>query len=154
MIIETKRFGRVEYDQASILTLDKGLIGISEHRSFILIEKDDFQPFAYLQSVEDPAIALVVINPFLVEVNYKFCIHDDDLRSINARGNEDFLLLAIVVFADQPEQIMVNLKAPLLMNVHTKRSKQVILLNDDYSVSEPSFKPSALANKPKGGKVP
>jgi len=86
--------------------------------------------------VDDPAFILVVINPLMVEKDYKFDIHVDDLNFIGIKDENDFSLMAIVIFAKQIEDITVNLKAPILINIHNKKALQVILQNNDYSVEE------------------
>jgi flagellar assembly factor FliW len=140
MEIISKLLGKIEYSQENIIRFEEGLIGISDKKNFLLIEKEDFKPFDYLQSVDDPNFILVVISPMLVEKEFKFDIHKDDLNAIGIKNEDDFSLLAIVIFASQVENITVNLKAPILINIHTKQALQIILQNDDYSVEEPLVK--------------
>ncbi len=154
MRLQTRLFGEIEYTDDSVITLPEGLIGIADRKRFLLVEKEDFKPFAYLQGIDDPGLTLVVVNPLMVEAGYQYCIHDDDLREVGVSRPDDFLLLAVVVFAPRLEDVTVNLKAPLLINVRTKRGKQVILLNDDYSVSEPLLKPSTLHARPAPAREP
>lgn len=141
MEITSKLLGHIEYSNDNIIRFDEGLIGIPDKKNFILIEKEDFKPFSYLQSVDDPAFILVVINPMMVEKEYRFDIHKDDLNAIDILSENDFSLLAIVIFAKRIENITVNLKAPILINIHTKKALQIILQNDDYSVEEPLMRP-------------
>ena len=148
MQIQSKLLGPVEYEEENIIHFDEGLIGIPEKKKFLLIEKEDFKPFSYLQSVDDPTFILIVVNPMLIEKEYKFSIFKGDLDAIDINDENDFSLLAIVIFAQKIEDITVNLKAPLLINIHTKKALQVILQNDDYSVEEPLMK--AAPPKPDG----
>jgi flagellar assembly factor FliW len=140
MEIISKLLGKVEFTDENIIRFEEGLIGIPEKTRFILIEKEDFLPFSYLQSVDDPSFILVVINPMLVEKEYKFDIHKDDLKAIGVKDENDFTIFSIVIFAKQLENITVNLRAPILINIHTKNALQVILQNEDYSVEEPLVK--------------
>ncbi|MCP5051841.1 MAG: flagellar assembly protein FliW [bacterium] len=137
MEITSKLLGQVEFSEESIIHFEEGLIGIPGNKKFILIEKEDFLPFSYLQCVDDPSFILVVISPMLVEKEFKFNIHKEDLNAIDIKDENDFSLLAIVIFAKQVQDITVNLKAPILINIHTKQALQIILQNDDYSVEEP-----------------
>ncbi len=137
MEIQSKLLGKVEYEIENIISFDEGLIGIPDKKNFILIEKEDFKPFSYLQSLDDPKFILVVISPMLVEKEYKFSIYKDDLKAVEIKSESDFSLLAIVIFAKRVEDITVNLKAPILINIHSKKALQIILQNDDYSVEEP-----------------
>jgi len=150
MKIESKLLGRVEFDESSIIQMSEGLIGISGQKRFVLLEKEDFAPFGYFQAIDDPSLSLVVINPFLVEPEYQFYLSDEDLRTLEVSSANDFQLLAVVVFSAEVADITVNLKAPILINIHTRKAKQVILLNNDYGVSEPLIKPSTLAQTSPG----
>ena len=145
MEIISKLFGKIEYVEENIIRLDEGLIGISDKKNFVLIEKDDFKPFSYLQSVDDGTFILIVSNPMVVENEYKFSIFQDDLNAlkIDKKDADSFSLLAIVIFASKIEHITVNLKAPILINVKTKKAKQIILQNDDYGVEESLIRPTA-----------
>jgi flagellar assembly factor FliW len=149
MEIQSKLLGKVEYEAENIIHFPEGLIGIPEKKNFLLIEKEDFKPFSYLQSVDDPTFILIVVNPMIIEKEYKFSIFRGDMDAIDIIDENDFSLLAIVIFAQKLEDITINLKAPLLINIHTKKALQVILQNDDYSVEEPLIK-STL--KPQDGK--
>lgn len=145
MEIISKLFGKIEYAKENIILMDEGLIGISDKKNYILIEKEDFKPFSYLQSIDDGSFILIVINPLLVEKEYKYSILQDDINALEIAelDPDSFSLLAIVIFSNRIEHITVNLKAPILVNVKTKRAKQIILLNDDYGVEEPLIRPSA-----------
>jgi flagellar assembly factor FliW len=89
--------------------------------------------------VDDGTFILVVINPILVTKDYKFEIYKDDLTSVGLTENDtnNLSLLGIVIMADKIENVTVNLRAPIIININTKHAKQVILQNNDYSVEEP-----------------
>ncbi len=140
MEIDSKLLGKLTYSDDSIIRFDEGLIGITEKREFIFIEKEDFLPFNYLQSIDDPEFCLIVINPFFVEKNYQFKIAKDDLKQLGIQDDSDFFLLSIVVFANKIENITVNLRAPIVININTKQARQVLLLNDKYDIEEPLIK--------------
>ena len=139
MEITSKLFGKIAYVKENIIHFEEGLIGIPDKKNFILIEKENFKPFSYLQCVDDGTFILVVINPILVIKEYKFEIYKDDLAAVGLTENDSdsLSLLGIVIMANKIEHVTVNLKAPLIINIHTKHAKQVILQNDDYSVEEP-----------------
>ncbi len=142
MEIQSKVLGKIEYTQDSVIHFDEGLIGIPEKKQFLLIEKEDFLPFCYLQSVDDPSFVLIVINPLMVEKDYKFDIYKEDLKTLKITDENDFSLFAIVIFAQRIEDITLNLRAPIVINVHHKQALQVILQNEDYTVEEPLIRQS------------
>jgi len=100
MELISKLFGKIEYSAENIIHFEEGLIGIPDKKRFILIEKEDFKPFSYLQSVDDGSFILVVINPLIIESKYKFDIYTDDLAAVGIPENdtESFSLYAVVIF--------------------------------------------------------
>ncbi len=144
MKLKSKLLGTVEYSNDSIIKFEEGLIGITDKKDFLFIEKEDFLPFSYLQSVNDPDFSLIVINPFFVDKEYNYEISKDDLKSLSIKDDSDFFIVAIVVFSNNIENITVNLRAPIVINIKTKKSKQVLLLNDNYDIEESLIKHGAF----------
>ena len=140
MEINSKLLGKIEYVEESIIKFEEGIIGITEKKEFVFIEKEDFLPFNYLQSLEDPDFSLIVINPFYVDKDYEYNISKDDLKSLKVKDDSDFFIVAIVVFSNNIDNITVNLRAPIIINIKTKAAKQVLLLNDNYDIEEPLIK--------------
>lgn len=140
MKLVSAKLGEIEYNPDNVIHFKNGLIGLEHMQNFLLLEENDFTPFGHLQSVDDPGFTLIVINPFLVDPQYSMELRSDDLESIGVQSTQDFMALAIVVFSPVPEQITVNLKAPLLVNVKDKKARQVLLLSDRYGVSDPLIK--------------
>jgi flagellar assembly factor FliW len=144
MELKSKLLGTVEYSAESVIKFEEGLIGITDKKDFLFIEKKDFLPFSYLQSVDDPDFSLIVINPFFVDKEYDYEISKDDLKALNIKDDSDFFIVAIVVFANNIENITVNLRAPIVINIKTKKAKQVLLLNDNYDIEESLVKKEAF----------
>jgi flagellar assembly factor FliW len=146
MKIKSVVLGEIEYSAESIITFKDGLIGMGDKKEFILVEKDDFKPFAYLQSLNDPNLSLIVINPLLVRNKYNFQIQQADFECIDVRNETDISLFTIVVFSEDVSNMTVNMKAPLIINTRSKQGKQTILLNDHYGVAEPLIEKSTVVS--------
>jgi len=65
--INTKRFGEMEFSEDSVVKVLGGLIGLAGNENFVIIRYEDNSPFYWLQSVDDPELALVMINPVPVQ---------------------------------------------------------------------------------------
>ncbi len=153
MKLVSAKLGEIEYNPESVIDFKNGLIGLENMQRFLLLEESEFSPFGHLQSLDDPGFTLIVINPFLVEPNYNFALPGEELEALGVQSTQDFMALAIVVFSPVPEQITVNLKAPLLVNIKSKQARQVLLLSDDYTVSDPLIKSGVMQsykNTPQG----
>ena len=71
MKIKTRKFGEIEIDEKKILSMPKGLPGFPGFERFVLIEDPESAPFCWFQSLEEPNLALVIINPFLFKPDYE-----------------------------------------------------------------------------------
>jgi len=153
MKLASTKLGELEYSPDSVIHFKNGLIGLENYQNFILLEENDFAPFGYLQSIDEPSFTLIVINPFFIDPNYTLDLLSDELESIDVHSANEFMALAIVVFSPIPEQITVNLKAPILVNIKNKQARQVLLISDTYTVSDPMIKSGIMEqykNAPQG----
>ena len=72
MLIKTSRFGEIEVQEDQIITIPSGLIGFSEDRRFVIREDEAAKPFLWLQSVDNDALAFVMIEPHFSFSNFLF----------------------------------------------------------------------------------
>ena len=72
MLINTSRFGEIEVQDDQIITMPSGLIGFSEDRRFVIREDEAAKPFLWLQSVDNDALAFVMIEPHFSFSNYEW----------------------------------------------------------------------------------
>jgi len=127
VIVKTTRFGEIDVDESRVVEMRGGILGFDHLRRFILIVQDEKTPFCWLQSLEDGAVAFVVINPFIVKPDYEPVVPDGDIDRLEIERAEDVVLLAIVTIRTEPFAVSANLRAPLVVNVKKMAAKQVIL---------------------------
>jgi flagellar assembly factor FliW len=121
--IESSRFGQVEIDPASVLEFPEGLIGLSGSR-YALIAADPNAPFVWLQSLEDPSLALPVTNPHRFFGDFAVEVIDEDAERLGLDAAATMDVYVTVRAASTIEQFTANLKAPIL--VSAGRAWQVI----------------------------
>lgn len=127
--------------QAEILTcevrLPMGMLGFEQMKHYLLIASPEEYPFRWLQVKDNPSLAFVVIDPFLVVPDYRPDIPQADIDFLGITSQEDVSLLNIVTLHGA-NSATVNLKGPVVVNRQTGIGKQVILANaGDYSVKHP-----------------
>ncbi len=138
MFVNTKAFGKIEVSEKQRLTFDDGLLGFNDIHSFFLIDYPDPQtPFYLLQSEEHTEIAFVLVDPTLIMSNYQLSVSDKDLKLIGVDNITEVLYFSIVTIYENPEDSTVNLLGPIVINKKNHKAKQMISLNDDYSVRYP-----------------
>jgi len=135
MKINTRPFGEVEINEADIIEIKDGIIGFEESTRFVLLSIPEEEPFSWLQSLDEPALAFVVVNPYAVlSMAYKPRLGGPDLEALGVTKADQLILYCIVVVPENPANMTVNLKAPVAFLEQEKRGKQVILLNEEYMV--------------------
>ena len=136
LTIDSSRFGRVDIDPATVIEFPDGLIGLSGSR-YALLARDQATPFAWLQSVEDPALALPVTNPHLFFAAYEVRLTDEDVQRVGADDRTQMDVYVTVRAAESLADFTANLKAPIL--VREGCGWQVINQAEGYELRAPLF---------------
>ena len=95
---------------------------------------------AWLQSVDEPELALPVINPFEVKQDYDPIIPNQLLKKLGNVTPENVVVLLIVTVPTDISKTTANLKAPIIMNSDTCKGAQIIVENKDYIIKYPIIK--------------
>lgn len=138
----TKLFGEVDIDESKMLTFDEGIIGYPHMQHFFMIhdaEQEKRREISWMQSVEEPAFALPVINPLVVEPNYDPSVEDELFHQLGECGADGYLVLTTLRVPSDITQMSINLRAPLIINPQTRKCRQVIVEDERYSVRFPAY---------------
>lgn len=139
MNIQTKYHGEVEIAEQSILTFEKGIPGFPDERKFTLLPLPEQTAISVMQSVETPALAFVVADPYSFFSPYEFALDENTVELLGISGAEDVSALVILTVYDPFETSTANLQAPVIINVKNNKAKQVILNEEDYKTKHPLF---------------
>jgi flagellar assembly factor FliW len=137
MLIHTVNFGDLDIPQEKVVNFKEGLPGFPQIHRFALLEIDELEPFRYLQGLDDPPIALYVINPFLVEPSYEFKLTESDMEDVGSSNASELMVYSVATIPDDPNNATINLIAPIVINEKMHCGKQVILHESKYSVKHP-----------------
>lgn len=148
MKIKTTRFGEVEVNDDKVLNFPEGIIGFHSLKRFVLLGKQS-RLVMWLQAVDNPKVAFIVVNPFLFEPDYNPRLAQEDLDYLKVKDSSDLHILAIVVVPEDPQKMTANLLGPIVVNTKERVGKQVILLEGNYSVKHPIVNKLAEASKEK-----
>lgn len=145
MKVSTTRFGEMEIDSEKIITFPKGIPGFEYLRSFFILPVAGTEDIHWLQAVEAPEVALMVIDPFQFFKDYACEIPENDIKELELTSpNETLVLTTITVPRDNPARTTANLVAPIVINIRLNRAKQVILSGSPYQTKHLLFQ---AANK-------
>jgi flagellar assembly factor FliW len=124
MQIATSRFGLVDIETDDILCFPTGIAGFEETQHWVLLADADNDAVAWLQSVQEEAIALAVVSPRRFVAEYQVRVARSQLAGLELSSVEDAHVLAIL--ARHEGQLTLNLKAPLVVNLDARLGRQVI----------------------------
>jgi flagellar assembly factor FliW len=130
------RFGEIEYDPENVVTFPEGLIGFETLRDFIVMPNKKEGLLFWIQSVEDPEVALVLTDPTNFFLTYKVVPEEGERAKLDISEEDDSYSLVVVTVSPQQE-VTFNLMAPILFAPKTNRAIQVILEKSGYSTREP-----------------
>lgn len=139
-LLEVSRFGAtepVEVVAGEVLTFPAGLLGMPQLRQFVLMDDPRIQPCRWLQSLQEPALAFVVVDPVLVVPEYHADIPPEDAAELELDAAPDAAIWSILTIHPDPARSTANLLAPVVINHATRRGKQVILNNHLYAIRHP-----------------
>jgi len=134
--LSTNNFGNLSIEKENIITFEQGLLGFEELKQFAIIDVEECLPFEWLVSVEDPIVAFPILNPTLFFSDYKPSLPKDDLALLDIKKEKDVETFCIVTLGKKPEDVTLNLKGPILINMKNKMGKQVVLAEDYYSLNQ------------------
>lgn len=145
MKIKTTRFGEIEIDESSCFEMISPILGYDNEKKFVLIEHGDNSSFKWFQSLKTPDLAFVVCLAGLFGIDYSYELPEDIQEKLEIKAVEDVLTVNVIVIPQgKPKESTINLLAPLVFNVSTKKGAQIILTGTEYSVDYPIFKQEAL----------
>ena len=133
---ESIRFGTVEIEPEDVIEFPFGLIGLGGLR-YALIDRNPGTGFLWLHAVDEPALALPVVNPHQFFSTFALEIAPEDRERTgieNATGAE---LYVTVRATPNPLDITANLRAPLV--IRDGHGYQVLNTNEDALLQAPLF---------------
>jgi flagellar assembly factor FliW len=133
--VESERAGTVEVPETDVLEMSAPIPGFPAARKYCVIptRTDEPTPFLWLQSVDEPKVAFIAVNPFDFFPDYDIELPRPDQEELDIREAEDVSLLALVsIPPGRPQDITANLVAPVVINTRASRARQVILYDSEY----------------------
>ena len=139
MLVNSQRFGALEVPEKKIISMARPLLGFEKLGRFCLIEREEFWPFLWMQSIDDPAVAFIVVNPVLFKSDYQIDINPNEISELEATAPEQIETYVIANVPDDWKLMTINLQGPILINTSNNKAKQLVLMNSEYKVQQIVF---------------
>ena len=142
MNVKTRLFGEINVADDKIVDMIGGLIGFEALKNFVLINDNDDKDrkgVMWLQSVENGDIALPTMDPSIVYPSYKPSFPEEILAGLGDFDKDEYLILVALTVPKKIEDMSVNLKAPIIIDVDTLSACQIIIDDEDCPVKYPIY---------------
>ncbi len=140
MIVKTGRFGSIEVGDSEIIKVPLGILGFPESKKFCLVDPGDDTLILWLQSLENPDIALPVLEPKIFKPDYAVRLSAAELRELELENINQSAVFSILTIGAEITEMTGNLRAPLVINLKKQIGRQVVLQENEYSLRHPMFK--------------
>ena len=133
MLIQSKPYGPVEIEERQKITFPQGIFGFEYLKEYALLDASQ-KPFYWLQSLEEPEIAFVLIDPLVFRPDYSPDVSDAELDSIELESadDENIIVFSIVTIPENQERMTANLQGPVIVNKKNHRARQCISNNPSF----------------------
>ncbi len=154
--VRTKHFGEIDLDEGKVLIFENGIMGYENYKKFTILfnnESGTRPVISWLQSLNEPGLALPVINPVLVMEDYNPVVEEELLSGLGELNPDNQIVFVTLTVPKDLTRMTANLKAPIVINADTRKGCQVIVENHDYKVKYPVYERFAKAKQEKEGKT-
>jgi len=152
MKIQTSRFGILDVSDETLLLFPSGLVGFPACRRFVILDTAEDSDYQWLQSVDEPSLAVVIVDVYLLQPEFRIDVPDEGLVDLDMTQTDSLSIMAVVTIpSGEPTQATANLRAPLVVNLRTRKAKQMIL-HESIPIRYPLL-PAPAEPKPDHGVV-
>ena len=133
MRLLTSRFGEISYSAREIITFSEGILGLENLTHYLILKPPESRPFIWLQSLDDPQVALPVIHPEAIVPDYPVELSDDLKRELEIKTGNRIEIFCIIHLEKDLKASTVNLLTPIVVNPSSRKAKQVIQDKKPYT---------------------
>lgn len=134
MPLTSTRFGTIDVPEDAVVEFPSGLVGLGGSR-YALLAREDQERFLWLQSLDDPELALPVVDPFAFFPDYALELAASDAERLGGADPESSSVYVTVRAGDDERGFSANLRAPIVIAGRT--GWQLINQADDAPVRAP-----------------
>ncbi|MBS7241780.1 flagellar assembly protein FliW [Treponema sp.] len=132
MQVKTKTMGTVEVAEERLINIPSGLFGFEEYTDFALVDSE-YEPLIWFQSLQEPNLAFLLIDPFIIADDYEADIDDSELLRIGIKDPADVSVFTIVTVPGDGGPVTANFQGPLIINKKNHLCMQAILDGSKYT---------------------
>ncbi|MBW7573339.1 flagellar assembly protein FliW [Caproiciproducens faecalis] len=124
----------------NIIHFEEGILGFEDIREYLLYHEDESGIIWNLQAAHCDVPSFVVVDPYPIVNDYHPVFPESELAYFGEADAENLCVLVVAVIKPNLNESVINLKAPIVIDVNTKKAKQIILDNTEYPIRYKLFR--------------
>jgi flagellar assembly factor FliW len=124
MIVNTTRFGQIEVSQEHVILFPHGLIGFETCRHWVILPDVANPDVAWLQSVSQGQVALPIMSPRKLDIDYKVNVSRRQLTAVSMHASDRVFVMTVI--SKTGRTLTTNLRSPLVINMTRRLACQVV----------------------------
>jgi flagellar assembly factor FliW len=125
MKLLTRDLGELEIDERDIVTFAGPIFGFEKYRRFVFLYQEDLsEHFIWLQSVEEPELCFILVQPDLITDQYRPELPPEAKELL---GEGDYMCWLIASLREPFTDSTVNLRSPIVVNPELHQAAQFVL---------------------------
>ncbi|MBX2811623.1 MAG: flagellar assembly protein FliW [Myxococcales bacterium] len=138
--VTSARFGEVEISEEQVINFPSGIAGFDMLKTWCLLHLEDAPDYNWLQSLDEPGIALLLADPDQLFQGYVADVREEQVGELKLADDEgvvpSLVMRVVLKWDEQKRRFFANLRAPIIFNLDNRLAVQVILQKADYSMFE------------------
>lgn len=140
MKLDNTRFGSIEFEEIDIIDFRDGLIGFPESKRYLILNAKEESPFRWLQSIEQPTLAFLVVEPGAYLNAYAPEVAVEVATELGLCEDRPALVYTTAAIPPgKPEELTLNLAAPIVINPENRIAAQVVIEDPSYTIRHRVF---------------
>lgn len=128
--------------ESDIVRIPDGVLGFKDYTDFVFFDIEGCEPFKSMLSVKEGGPDFVVVETQTIIDDYRPFDAIHSLEHVDFDTPFEPVVLSIVTLSENPEDITVNLRAPLVINIAASTGRQIILDDERYVTRFPLYVPA------------
>jgi flagellar assembly factor FliW len=131
MKVDTYLFGSIEVNPEKIITFPEGLVAFESAKRYTLIQEGAQGAGFTLQSLDQPGLALQIVDPTTLGFHYELQLSDAEAALLKSPAEDDVVVMQVLYKkdGDGKADIVPNLRAPLVINMKARVGLQKVMEN-------------------------
>jgi flagellar assembly factor FliW len=135
----SEKLGDIPYTPDDIVRFPAGVPGFEHLQEFLVVTREECAPFVFLAALADPEVALPLLPLAYaagaegggVPVDVRAALEDE------ARSGGTLACYTVVSIGPDAREVIVNLRAPVVIDLDARRGSQVIVPDETLPLSAP-----------------